>query len=253
MTKKTTKRTRTKQPAAANRPKTGLLIAAIVVVVLLGALIYFLSADKTVEVEALTDVNLRKSPGATYATVGNLAAGSTATAVGRNEDGSWLQVKMASGELAWITSNTQFVKISGDALALPVVTAPSPASAYDANNVKVKELLNQIPLVVLHGDRQTCASHGGLNNLLPEVVAGNVIGPHSGDFVWKDKGNVLFKYTGGAFQLIRENPVARFDNDAAYLSFERALAMFASGDIIWNGKFGDKPARGVTGCDPAVK
>jgi hypothetical protein len=135
----------------------------------------------------------------------------------------------------------------------PTVGVETLSPAYDANNVKVREVLNQIPLVVLHGNSQTCASHGGLNNLLPEVVESNVIGPHSGDFVWKDKENVLFKYTGGTFQLIRENPAARFDNDAAYLSFERALAMFASGDIVWNGKFGDKPARGVTGCDPAVK
>ena len=124
----------------------------------------------------------------------------------------------------------------------------APQLAYDASHPKVIEILTQIPLVVHHPDRYTCASHAGLNNLLPEVVEGNVIGPHSGDIVFRGD-NVLFKYQNGSFQLIYENPAARFENGEASLPFEQAMQFFANGQIVWSGSFGDWPGRGVTGCD----
>ena len=129
---------------------------------------------------------------------------------------------------------------------LPVVESPPPP--YNASNPQVNRVLNQIPLVVHHGGTYTCASHGGLNYLLPDVREGNVIGPYAGDFVYEGN-NVLFKVSGGSLVLIRENPVARFEGGAESLPFDKAMQLFESGQIVWNGDFG-QTGRGIPGCDP---
>lgn len=200
----------------------------------------------------LTSVNLREGPGVHYRVVGGLPAESEVTVVGRNQDGSWLVVKTESGK-AWMTGASDFVEIDATALSkLPVVETSPPS--YDASNVNVDRVLNQIPLVIYHRDHFTCVSHGGLNNLLMSPEDGNVIGPHSGDFALVGKGgNVLFEYANGTFRLIRDNPIARFDNGEKYLSLEKALKMFEDGEIVWTGRFGDWPGRGVTGCDKSAK
>jgi hypothetical protein len=151
-----------------------------------------------------------------------------------------------------MTGGAEYVEIDAAALAkVPVVEAPP--LAFNASNAQVNRVLNQIPLVVHHPDHDTCASHAGLNNLLPSVIDGNVIGPHSGDFVLVGKENVLFEYSNGTFQLIRDNPIARFDNGEKYLSLETAMKMFEKGEIVWTGNFGEWPARGVTGCDESAQ
>jgi len=209
------------------------------------------AADTTVEVEALTNLNQRQGPGTNYGVTGSLPQGQTAVAVGRNADGSWLLVKTASGDEVWMAGGADFVKANGDIMSLKVVEPAAAAPAYDSSNPMVNKLMNEIPLVVYHGDTFTCASHAGLNNLLPEVADGNVIGPHSGDFIYNGN-NVLFKKVGGSIVLINENPVARFEGGAESLPQDKAMQLFADGQIIWNGKIGDWPARGVTGCDLLV-
>lgn len=142
----------------------------------------------------------------------------------------------------------------------PSAIPPSASKAYDVTDPLVNAVLNQIPLVVWHETSHTCASHAGLNNLLEGVDGvqeGHVIGPHAGDFVWKSRecgfiGNVLFKYTNGSFQLIRQESAERFCQGEAFLSFEKAMQMFASGEIEWSGHIGDS-GRGVTGCDLSAK
>jgi hypothetical protein len=195
--------------------------------------------------KALVNLNVRRGPGTNYAIVGNIPAESQVTVIGRNADSSWLRVKSAAGE-SWISGASDLVAVDSALLAtLPVISAPPPA--FDANNPNVKRILHEIPLVVYHGGRHTCASHGGLNNLF-DVANGNVLGPHSGDFVL-GHDNVLFEYSNGTVQLIKENSIARFENGEKYLSFEEAMQRFASGEIVWTGSLGDWPARGVTGCD----
>jgi hypothetical protein len=200
----------------------------------------------------LASVNLREGPGIHYRVVGGLPAGTEVTVVGRSEDGSWLFVKTKSGN-AWMTGGAAFVEIDATALSkLPVVETSPPS--YDVSNANVDRVLNQIPLVIYHRDHFTCVSHAGLNNLLMPLENGNVIGPHSGDFAFVGKGgNVLFEYQNGAFRLIRDNPIARFDNGEKSLSLEKALQMFENGEIAWTGSFGDWPGRGVTGCDKSAK
>jgi hypothetical protein len=180
--------------------------------------------------------------------VGSLPANETVPVVGRNEDGTWFVVETDSGP-AWLSGDPALVQLEGGAVdGLPVVEAPP--LPYDPNNPQVAELLNQIPLVI-HNERSfTCASHAGINNLDP-LAEGNVIGPHAGDFVYNGN-NVLFKYSGGSLQLIRESPVAGFEDGSKTLPFSQAVQLFESGDIVWTGELGQDPARGVTGCDPAT-
>ena len=234
-----------------------LLIAAAIAVLLVLALLFLVLSSSLAGPRAtartLTDVNLRQGPGIGYRMVGALSQGTKVKVVGRNEDGSWLLVETKDGGQAWMTSIADYVEINRAVLdRLPVVG--SSGSAYDASNPAVGRVLNEIPLVVYHADHFTCASHAGLNNLLPEVAEGNVIGPHAGDFAYADKeGNVLFKYTGGTFVLIRDNPIARFEGDLESLPLDKALQMFTDGEVVWTGEPGRWPGRGVPGCDQAAK
>jgi hypothetical protein len=235
-------------------PRIGLILGVIIGLLLIFGILYLIFVqgafpwNPPVTARTLTGVNLRQGPGISYPRSGGVPADTEVTVVGRNEDSSWLVVRTDSGN-AWMTGGPQFVEVAAAAVQkLPVVKAPS--LFYDVSNVQVHEVMNQIPLVVYHADRFTCASHAGLNNLLPSVVDGNVIGPHAGDFAFVDKGgNLLFEYSQGSLRLIRDNPIARFDGDQKYLPLDVALKMFETGEIDWTGNFGDWPGRGVPGCD----
>jgi hypothetical protein len=239
------------------KPSTILVIGLVIGLLLIAGIVFLLFRSgflggPSARARTLTSVNLREGPGIHYRVVGGLPAETEVTVVGRSKDGSWLVVKTESGK-AWMTAASDFVEIDAKALSkLPVVETPPPS--YDASNVNVERVLNQIPLVIYHRDHFTCVSHGGLNNLLMLPEDGNVIGPHSGDFALVSKGgNVLFEYANGTLRLIRDNPIARFDNGEKYLPLEKALKMFEDGEIVWTGRFGDWPGRGVPGCDKSAK
>jgi hypothetical protein len=245
------------EPKQEKKSRRGIVIGAIIGLLLILAILFFvlsggLNRTPGGKAQTLVSVNLRSGPGTNYPSVGGVPANTEVTVVGRNKDGSWLLVQTEKGN-AWMTGGPEYVKIDPALLArLPVVEAAPPA--YNASNVKVDQVLNQIPLVVHHPDHFTCASHAGLNHLLT-LENGNVIGPHSGDFAYLGLGggNVLFEYSNGTVQLIRDNPIARFEGDQKYLSLEKALEMFEKGQIVWTGKFGEWPARGVPGCDESSK
>ena len=204
--------------------------------------------EPEITAKSLTNLNVREGPSTDYPRVGKLEEGDEVMVIGKVEDGSWIMIKGDFGE-AWISADPELAEVDTALLAnVEVVDAPPPP--YPISNPKVQEVLNQIPLVVHHENNITCASHGGLNKLLPDVVVGHVMGPHAGDFV-RDGNNVLFKRTNNGFVLINENSVARFENGEEELSFVQAMKGFANGRIIWNGNFGD-PGRGVTGCDPSA-
>ncbi len=62
-------------------------------------------------------LNVRSGPGVSHAVVTQIANGESYAAVGRNADGSWLQIS-GPGFTGWI--NARYVQISGDVLGLPV-------------------------------------------------------------------------------------------------------------------------------------
>jgi hypothetical protein len=248
------------QPAQAAQPQekrklSPILLGVAAIGVLLILLVLFLVLrGGNPQARALVDLNLRAGPGVAYPVQGGLKKDDQVTVVGRNKDGSWLLVETKDGKKLWISGGPEFVQVDRAAVdRLPVVEVGG--VAYNANDPKVKQVLNEIPLVVNHGGTFTCASHGGLNQLLPGIAEGNVIGPHSGDFAYLGSGGaaVLFKYTSGTFVLIRDNPIARFPGDKESLPLDQALQMFEKGEVVWTGHIGDWPGRGVTGCDLSAK
>ena len=123
--------------------------------------------EQAVRVQALTNLNLRSGPGINYGVAGSLAENAELVVVGRNEDSSWLNVETDEGNQVWLTGDPSLVKFDQALVTnLPIVEAPPPA--YNASNPMVDKVLNQIPLVVHHDRNITCASHSGLNKLLPE-------------------------------------------------------------------------------------
>lgn len=81
----------------------------------------------TVAVPAL---NLRQGPGTGYTIVDVLSVGDAGVATGRDASGAWLQVTMSGGRAGWVYG--EFVKLSDDAAALPVVSAPAAATVSRA-------------------------------------------------------------------------------------------------------------------------
>ena len=244
------------EPQQERRKLSPVLIGVAAIGVLLILVVLFLvfrGLGGNPQARALVDLNLRAGPGVAYPVQGGLKKDDQVTVVGRNKDGSWLLVETKDGKKLWVSGGSEFVQVDKGAVdKLPVVEAA--ASAYSSNNPKVNQVLSEIPLLVNHPGSFTCASHGGLNRLLPEVVEGNIIGPNSGDFAYPGKGGaVLFKYTGGTFVLVRDNPIARFEGDKESLPLDQALQMFEKGEVVWTGSIGDWPGRGVDGCDLSAK
>jgi outer membrane biosynthesis protein TonB len=77
-----------------------------------------------------TDVlNIRQGPARTTPSLGKLQKGQEVTVVGRNGDGTWLQIEIpadiASG-LGWVSA--EFVTVTGDINTLPVASGDSGAN-----------------------------------------------------------------------------------------------------------------------------
>jgi uncharacterized protein YraI len=71
-------------------------------------------------------VNVRGGPGTNYLVVGNIKAGDTAPAVGRNSTGDWFVISFKNGPAGqgWVSANSSISSYSGDKSQLPVVAAP---------------------------------------------------------------------------------------------------------------------------------
>lgn len=220
------------------------------------------------------DLNLYAEPNEITPIIGYASANRSVTVLQRTPDNKWIQLQ-TNDSIGWTRLHPSLIAIDSVVLmGLPifvdtvtVVQAESPeivpptitpqpqastAIELTVENSKVAQLLNEIPLVIHHAGSHTCASHHGLNNLLPHVVIGNVLGPHAGDFVLNNVHSVLFEYDGQSFNLIMGDPAARFADDQKALSLDEAVDLFAAGQIVWTGYLGQSPARGVTGCDLAV-
>lgn len=89
-------------------------------------------AAQTVTATTTDILNIRSGPARTNASVGKLPAGQQVTVVGRNGDGTWLQIQIPNKtDLGWVSAD--FVTVTGDVNTLPVVnetgggnTPPSP-------------------------------------------------------------------------------------------------------------------------------
>lgn len=87
-------------------------------------------------------VNLRSGPGTAFGTVGQLSGGESARILGKNEDGSWLQIERSNDD-AWVISRLVTIQGSPDQIAIAsdipeppqqvaAVSAPSTSRAASA-------------------------------------------------------------------------------------------------------------------------
>jgi hypothetical protein len=81
--------------------------------------------EPVVVTAAATDVlNIREGPARTTASLGKLQKGQEVTVVGRNGDGTWLQIERPDGAgLGWVSA--EFVTVTGDVNTLPVTSGES--------------------------------------------------------------------------------------------------------------------------------
>jgi hypothetical protein len=76
-------------------------------------------------VQALTDVNIRRGPGANYDVIGWVAAGQTAQVTGVSSNSGWWRVVCPDGTTGscWVTAGTQYTKPTSSPNGQPVPTA----------------------------------------------------------------------------------------------------------------------------------
>ncbi len=70
----------------------------------------------------IENANCRRGPGQIYDVLTSLLTGQTVPIVGKNEDGTWWQVRIPTGELCWISKVTG--NAQGNTGIVPVVQAP---------------------------------------------------------------------------------------------------------------------------------
>lgn len=73
------------------------------------------AATSELQISSVSNMNVRGGPGTQFEILGNLPRGADAVAVGRNNDGSWLEM-----ETGWVFAD--LVETCGDILQLPVTS-----------------------------------------------------------------------------------------------------------------------------------
>lgn len=73
-------------------------------------------------------LNLRMGPGMNYPVLGRAKTGAQFTILGRNLDGTWLQIVDAGGVTAWVAA--EVVKTTSPAIAFTLVDTPLPPAEY---------------------------------------------------------------------------------------------------------------------------
>lgn len=85
-------------------------------------------APKAVTATTNEVLNIRQGPSRTTTSLGKLQKGTTVTVVGRNGDGTWLQIQIPDkSDLGWVSA--EFVTVDGDVNTLPVVGGDSTGNA----------------------------------------------------------------------------------------------------------------------------
>lgn len=80
---------------------------------------------------ATANVNLRTGPGTNYPRLGQLVVGETAAVLCRTSDGEWYQVRLSSGDVAWVSAEYLSTESELDVIltAAPDSIPPSPTPA----------------------------------------------------------------------------------------------------------------------------
>jgi hypothetical protein len=80
-------------------------------------------------------INVRRGPGVAYNVIGGLQQGNSATALARNEDGSWLFIPVPGNQTnnRWISTQSGFSTVEGDVAGLVIQPYPPAVPAYIRN------------------------------------------------------------------------------------------------------------------------
>jgi uncharacterized protein YgiM (DUF1202 family) len=80
-------------------------------------------------------LNIRRGPSIYYDPVAFIKAGESATATGRDSSGDWLYIPLPGNAsvFGWVSAKTQYSKVDGDIMALPVQVAAPANPAYIRN------------------------------------------------------------------------------------------------------------------------
>jgi hypothetical protein len=159
-----------------------------------------------------------------------------------------------------VIQTVEVVKVVTVQVQVTPTLTPEPTA--DRTDPRVREVMNQIPLVQHHHDPDsgtdtfTCASRGlGLAGVKADPRGPRFVGPNSADFDLYGVA-VLFKISpDGTIELVPQETGSRWfdpegiEHESATL--EQALELFASGDAKWLGVHGE--AGRVAECDPQFK
>lgn len=74
--------------------------------------------EPTLTVKSLLGVNVRPAPNSESEPIETVSMGATFPAIGRTEDGSWIQVRLADGTTGWVLASTSELNV--DVTTLPV-------------------------------------------------------------------------------------------------------------------------------------
>lgn len=77
-------------------------------------------------------LNVRSGPGVQFNIISAVYSGHVVQMLGRNADGSWVQVRLFSGQEGWV--NGRFLNPSSPIANLPVVSGPAPIAAMGVVN-----------------------------------------------------------------------------------------------------------------------
>ncbi len=116
-----------------------------------------LAQDDAIAVINTGALNVRSGPGVAHGVVTIVYKGQAITVLGRNHDGSWIKVRLYSGQEGWV--KTSYVVVNQDISSLPVLdssTSTTAVVATGALNVRSGPGLQYgVVAVVVSGERVT--------------------------------------------------------------------------------------------------
>ncbi len=79
-------------------------------------------------------LNVRRGPGTNYLVIGQLQQNDVVEIVGKNADGSWLQIVYPTGTIGRGWMSASYAQVSGSIASVPVVEAPPPPTPTPASS-----------------------------------------------------------------------------------------------------------------------
>jgi serine/threonine protein kinase len=71
------------------------------------------------------ELTVRSGPGTTYPAVTTISADATVEIIGISDDGSWFQVALPGGQIAWLSASAALVETAGNLAVVPIALAPT--------------------------------------------------------------------------------------------------------------------------------